>query len=233
MYVRESGAGPATSNELMKFCFACMLALGLFGGLTLEAAEMDVPKILKGVQEHYNNIKTLQVTFTEKSAFQGRTRTEKGELYLRKPGRMRWDYTSPAGKVFVSDGKYIYMYTPSDNRYERTPMKETEDMRAPLAFLLGRLNFNDDFREFKAQPDGRGNAFITALPKSDKMPYTEVTFLVSPADSVIHWLRVRNQDGSEMEFVFENEKKNPPLKEGLFKFTPPPGAEVVDTGQGR
>jgi outer membrane lipoprotein carrier protein len=205
--------------------------VGAFGAARLDADETDLTKILSGVDKHYNSIKTLEVMFTEKSSFQGRTRTEKGELYLSKPGRMRWDYTSPAGKLFVSDGKYIYMYTPNDNRYERMPMKETEDMRAPLAFLLGRLNFFDEFRDFKLLPAGRGSVFITATPKSDKMPYSEVSFLVSLNDSVIHWLRVRGQDGSEMEFVFEAEKKNPVLKEGLFKFPPPAGAEVIDSRQ--
>lgn len=198
---------------------------------SLRAGDIDITKILVGVDRHYNSIKTLEVEFSEKSSFQGRTRTEKGELYLRKPGRMRWDYSTPAGKLFVSDGKYIYMYTPSDNRYARMPLKETEDMRAPLAFLLGRLNFFDDFRNFKALPDGRGSVFITANPKSDKMPYSEVSFLVSPNDSEIHWLRVRGQDGSEMEFVFEGEQRNPPLKDSLFKFDPPKGAEVIDAAQ--
>ncbi len=215
----------------MKFgSLACLTAL-VAASAWLRADDIDITKILTGVDHHYNGIKTLEVAFTEKSSFQGRTHTEKGELYLRKPGRMRWDYSTPAGKVFVSDGKFIYMYTPSDNRYERMPLKETEDMRAPLAFLLGRLNFFDDFREFKALPDGRGNVFITANPKSDKMPYSQVSFLVSPNDSVIHWLRVRGQDGSEMEFVFEGEQKNPVLKDGLFKFDPPKGAEVIDSAQ--
>ncbi len=208
---------------------ACAMALA--GPALVRADDFNVTKILTGVDRHYNSIKTLEVAFTEKSSFQGRTRTEKGELYLSKPGRMRWDYTQPAGKLFVSDGKYIYMYTPNDKRYERMPMKETEDMRAPLAFLLGRLNFFDDFRSFKALPEGRGSVFITALPKSDKMPYREVTFLVSPNDSVIHWLRVRGQDGSELEFVFEAEKKNPALKDDLFKFAPPAGAEVIESHQ--
>ena len=73
-------------------------------------------------------------------------------------------------------------------------------MRAPLAFLLGRLNFHDDFREFHADPD-RGNVFITAIPKSDKLPYSEVTFLVSP-DFVIHWLSVNGQEGSQLRICF-------------------------------
>ncbi len=52
-------------------------------------------------------------------------------------------------------------------------------MKAPLAFLSGRLNFESDFKEFHTQPD-RENTFITAIPKSDKLPYSEVKFLVSP-----------------------------------------------------
>ena len=64
-----------------------------------------------------------------------------GDLYLRKPGKMRWDYKTPAGKLFLSDGKQVYFYNPATNRAEKTKLKETEDMRAPLAFLLGKLDF--------------------------------------------------------------------------------------------
>ena len=191
--------------------------------LSLQAADLDVSKILAGVEDRYNRIQTLEVTFTQSFTMQGRKRTEKGELYLRKPGKMRWQYTTPAGKLFVSDGKYIYSYFPEEKRAERMNFKETEDMRAPLAFLLGRLNFHDDFREFRAEPD-RDNVYITAIPKSDKLPYSEVTFLVSP-DSVMHYLKVKGQDGSTTEFVFEGEKKNPQLSDALFRFTPPAGVE--------
>jgi outer membrane lipoprotein carrier protein len=193
---------------------------------------VDLTKILKGVEEHYNRTQTLQVSFGESFTMQGHKRTEKGDLYLRKPGRMRWQYSTPAGKLYVSDGKYIYSYIPSENRAERINFKETEDMRAPLAFLLGRLNFHDDFRDFRQQPDGRGDLFITGIPKSDKLPYTEVTFLVSP-DSVIRYLSVKGQEGSVTEFTFEGEKKNPPLSDSLFRFKPPPGAEYVDSTRQR
>ncbi|HWZ30161.1 MAG TPA: outer membrane lipoprotein carrier protein LolA [Bryobacteraceae bacterium] len=193
----------------------------------LPAADIDVSKILKGVEDHYNRIQTLQLNFSESMTNQGRKRTEKGELYLRKPGRMRWQYSN--GKLYISDGKYIYSYYPDENRAERMPFKEVDDMRAPLAFLLGRLNFQDDFRQFTSQLD-RENTFIKAIPKSDKMPYSEVTFLVSP-DSVIHWLSVKGQDGTVLEFVFENEKRNPPVADTMFKFAPPPGVEFVKSGQ--
>lgn len=205
------------------------MALGISTASRLSAADIDLSRTLKGIEDHYNRIQTLELTFTQKYTFQKRARTEMGELFLRKPGRMRWQYTAPPGKLFVSDGKFMYSYFPAENRVEKTPFKETDDMRAPLAFLLGRLNFQDDFREFRTQPD-RDNVFITALPKSDKLLYSEVKFLVSP-DFVIHWLSVTGQDGSTNEFVFENEKKNPPIPDTMFRFTPPPGVEITDNTQ--
>ncbi len=181
---------------------------------------------MRGVEDRYNHVQTLQLSFTETVTQQGRKHTEQGELFLRKPGRMRWQYST--GKLFISDGKYIYFYDPSEKRAEQMPMKEADDMRAPLAFLLGRLNFSDDFKQFVASPQG-ANTMIKATPKSDKMPYSEVSFVVSP-DSVIHWLSVK-ANGSVLEFSFENEKKNPAIADSMFKFTTPPGVEFVKSGQ--
>ncbi len=200
---------------------AAFAALGGPSVSRLSAAELDIPKTLKGVEDRYNHTQALEVSFSESLTVQSRKRTERGELYLRKPGKMRWEYSSPAGKLFVSDGKYIYSYFPDEKRAEREPFKETEDMRAPLAFLLGKLNFKDDFKEFRGEPDHE-NVLITAIPKSDKLPYSEVAFLVA-SDSEIRYLKVKGQDGSITEFTFENEKKNPPLADSMFKFTPPPG----------
>lgn len=203
------------------FWSVCLLS-GVSGG-----AEIDVQRILKGVEDRYNRAQTLQLSFTESYQQRGRMRVEKGDLFLRKPGRMRWQYTSPAGKLFVSDGKFIYSYTPQDNRAEKMKLKETEDMRAPLAFLLGRLEFNKDFREFHAHPE-EGGIFITAIPKSDKLPYTEVSFLAAP-DYSIRALEVKGQDNSVLRFTFDNETRDPAIKDTLFHFTPPPGAEYVDS----
>jgi outer membrane lipoprotein-sorting protein len=95
---------------------------------------------------------------------------------------------------------------------------------------LGKLNFKDDFGEFKSMTQG-ADSLITAIPKSDKLPYTEVTFLSSPDFEIKH-LQVRGQDGSVLEFAFDGEEKNPALPDGMFRFTPPPGAEYVDSTKG-
>ncbi len=86
----------------------------------MQAADADLNALLKGIEQRYNRAKTLQVHFVESYSVQGRARkSESGELTLRKPGRMRWDYSDPAGKLFVSDGKDVYLYTPDAHRVEK------------------------------------------------------------------------------------------------------------------
>ena len=191
------------------------------------ADSIDIPRTLEGVENRYNHTQTLQLGFTETYRVQGRVRVERGELFLRKPGRMRWQYTAPAGKLFVSDGKFMYSYTPQENRAEKMKMKEADDLRAPLAFLLGKLHFADDFREFRAHPEAQG-IYITAIPKSDKLPYSEISFLAAP-DSSIRNLEVKGQDNSLLQFTFDNEKKDPKIQDSLFRFEAPAGAEFVDS----
>lgn len=191
------------------------------------AAAVDTTQLLKAVENRYNRARTVQVLFEQTYTVQGRSsRTESGELSLRKPGRMRWQYESPKGKLFLSDGKLIYLYTPASNRVEKMKVKESDDLRAPLGFLLGKIDFARDFQRYVSRPEGV-DVRITAEPKSDQAPYTQVEFLVTPAYE-IRLLRITGQDGAVMQFRFEKERLNPPLAESLFRFVPPPGAEIVD-----
>jgi outer membrane lipoprotein carrier protein len=194
-----------------------------------QAADTAINRILKGVEERYNHAQTLEVAFAETYTDRKHKHTEKGELFLRKPGRMRWEYSMPAGKLFGSDGKFAYSYFPDENRFDKMSLKGSEDMRAPLAFLLGKLQFESDFRDFRAQADGP-STFITAIPKSDKLPYTEATFLIDP-NFTIRWLNVKGQDGSQLEWAFSAEKLNPSIAETMFKFKPPLGVIYSDLSQ--
>jgi len=192
----------------------------------LQAADANLPALLKGVEQRYNRAKTLQVQFIEAYSVQGAPRkSESGELTLRKPGRMRWNYSEPAGKLFVSDGKDVYLYTPDAHRVEKTKLKASEDMRAPLAFLLGKLDFAKEFRDFDLKPDGP-NFIITAKAKTDQLPYVAVDMLVTP-DYEIRRLVVTGQDQSLLTFRFSGEKLNPPVDDALFKFQMPQGASLA------
>jgi outer membrane lipoprotein carrier protein len=195
------------------------------------AGDSATQQFLKKIEGRYNQAQTLEVRFAETYTGLGRgPRTEAGTLYLRKPGRMRWDYTQPAGKLFVSDGKQVYLYLASETppRVEKMKLKDTEDMRAPLAFLLGKLNFEKEFQNIQTRAEGDGT-LVAAEPKADTLPYSKVEFLVSPTFE-IRKLHIVMQDQSVLELAFENEKLNPPLANTLFQFTPPAGAQVVEGG---
>ena len=193
----------------------------------LQAADADLNTLLKGVEQHYNRAKTLEVHFVESYSVQGRARkSESGQLTLRKPGRMRWDYTDPSGKLFVSDGKNVYLYTPEAHRVERAPLKASEDMHAPLAFLLGKLDFAKEFRDFELKREG-ANYLITAKAKNENIRYEMIQMVVTP-DFAIQRLVIHGQDLSILTFQLDGEKVNPPVSDALFKFEMPAGATLVD-----
>jgi len=194
------------------------------------AADPTLDALLKGIETRYNNARTLQVLFHEDYTPPGRPkRSEAGTLKLRKPGKMRWDYTQPNGKLFISDGKQMWIYTPADNRVEQMKLKESDDMRVPLAFLLGKLDFSKEFRNIESKWEGNSQR-ISAEPKNDNLPYTHVEFLVD-LQRRIQVVKVVGFDKSITEFRFDDEKVDPPLDPKLFQFTPPKGAEVVSEGR--
>ena len=201
-----------------------LLAVSAFAG------DPDLDTLLKGVETRYNKAKTLQVLFKEEYTPPGGTRRiESGILMLRKPGRMRWNYSQPPGKVFVSDSKFLWLYTPAENRVEKMKFQESEDMRAPLAFLLGKLNFEKEFRNLQTQAEGGGTR-ISGEPKTDNLPYSQVQFVVTP-DFRIREVKVTGFDRSILEFTFDQERVDPQLDARLFQFQVPKGAQLVETGQ--
>lgn len=191
--------------------------------------QTDIMRLLRGVEERYNRPRTVQIQFEQTlKGHGGAPRREAGTLYLLRPGRMRWDYQRPKGKFFLVDGKNVYFYSPNIGRVEKSPLKESDDMRAPLAFLIGRLDFQRYFREFRSRPEG-GNTHIVAKPKSDRAPYAAVEFLATPEHRIAA-LKVIGHDESVMEFVFSSEVINPRLDENLFTFQPLPEVEVIELG---
>lgn len=219
------GTWPArVSIDVPRLFWVCIAALAVT--LPSSADNSDLSRVLKGIQDRYNHAKTLQLSFSETYTVPGRPhQSESGTLTLRKPGRMRWDYATPAGKLFVSDGKDVYLYTPGPNRVEKMKLKESEDWRAPLAFLLGKLDFQKEFRDFDMKPDGSGFV-ITAKAKSDKLPYDSIRLTATSGFTITN-LVVTGQDQSVLAFNFGNEKMNPSVNDSIFKFQAPPGATVV------
>lgn len=193
--------------------------------LSLSATPLD--DLLKKIETRYNTTRTLRSDFQQTILVsQGRRVQETGTLFLRKPGQMRWEYAQPQGKLFLFDGKQLYYVTPTARRVEQSEMKVSEDLRAPLAFLLGRLDFQKDFQRFETSPAPSGLK-IRAFPRNQKTMFEFVEFTAEPDGRLLH-VTVAGKDGSTMTYSFTNEQRNLALDAGLFRFQAPAGYEVVN-----
>jgi outer membrane lipoprotein carrier protein len=194
-------------------------------------AQTDVHKIADRVDQHYNHIETLQVNFTETYRGAGVNRSENGTLFLKKPGKMRWDYRQPRPKLFLSDGKTAWFYVPGEQQVRKASIKALDDFRSPLRYLLGKTKLEKEFDGLSLAPDVKpldaGNVVLRGVPKSMADRVNQVLLEVTP-DSRLRRIVIEEADGSTTEFQFSDEKTNTPLADAQFKFTPPPGTEIVD-----
>lgn len=156
----------------------------------------------------------------------GLDRTETGTLLLKKPGRMRWNYSSPAGKVFLLDGKFGWFYTPGDNQATRIPAKKLDDLRSPLRFLLGHTQLQKELDSITVAPDGAGFQ-ISGVPKGMSQRVKLLSLTVSTTGS-IEKMRLEEVDGSVTEFTFSSILEGQAIPDSAFKFSLPPGVAVVD-----
>ncbi|HEY1744927.1 MAG TPA: outer membrane lipoprotein carrier protein LolA [Granulicella sp.] len=182
--------------------------------------------LAKRVDAHYNRLQSLQARYTERYQGMGLDRTETGNLTLRKPGRMRWAYDTPAGKLFILDGKDAISYTPGDAQAQRIPEKKLDDLRSPLRFLLGHT-------ELSKELDGlsltvvNGGYTLSGTPKGMQQRVHSLALTVDGAGT-IRAMRIEETDGSITTFSFTDMRENIPTRDSDFTFTPPPGVAIVN-----
>jgi outer membrane lipoprotein carrier protein len=184
-------------------------------------------ELAQRVDHHYNQLHSLKAQFTESYEGLGRSRTESGTLLLQKPGRMRWDYSSPAGKLFLLDGKYAYFYTKGDPEVQRMPAKQLDDLRSPLRFLLGHTQLEKEIDHIAMSAAPNGNFTLTGIPHGQAQRVQRLTLTVTP-DGTILSIEILETDGALTRFNFSGEQLNAPIPPSTFHFTPPPGVPVVN-----
>jgi outer membrane lipoprotein carrier protein len=195
--------------------------------ITPPARGQSAQQLAAAVDHHYNTLHRLQVNFTESYAGMGMDRRENGVLLLEKPGRMRWNYGEPAGKVFVLDGKFGWFYTPGDAQVQQIPAKKLDDLRSPLRFLLGHAQLAKELDGLTMTPSDGGMFRLRGVPRGMEQRVRSLEVIVT-ADGTIHRMTLEELDGSRTGFAFTGEEANPALAAGTFRFVPPAGVPVVE-----
>ncbi|HWY67074.1 MAG TPA: outer membrane lipoprotein chaperone LolA [Terriglobales bacterium] len=209
---------------------ALLLLVFLLAGLSF-ADDSAVSKVASRIDRRYNHLATLKAQFQETYNGAGLARNESGVLWLQKPGKMRWQYEQPTPKLFIVDGKNAFFYVPSERQARRMPAKKLDDFRSPIRYLLGRTNLQQEFTKLAISseaPRQPGDVVLEGIPKGMEDRVQRVLLEINPADQIVR-LRVEELDGSSTEFVFRDIQQNIPVKSDLFRFTPPPGVEIVES----
>lgn len=198
--------------------------------LPAAAQQPTAAAIAHRVDDHYNHLNSLRAHFAERYRGMGMDRTESGTLTLRKPGRMRWTYDVPRGKLFVLDGHDAILYSPGDANAQRLPAKQLDDLRSPLRFLLGRTQLAKELDQLSltliSLPDGASGYTLSGTPHGMAQRIRSIAIMVD-ARGIIQSMRATEPDGATTDFSFSDQHENIPTTDADFRFTPPPGIGIV------
>lgn len=194
-------------------------------------AEKNVHVIAENVDQHYNRLRTLEAEFTEIYRGSGVEREESGTLWLKKPRKMRWEYRSPKEKLFISDGRDAWLYLPDDKQVRKTEVRKLDDLRSPLAFLLGKTKLEKELQGLSLAPDRTALApedvVLRGIPKGMEDRVGEILLEIAP-DYQITRILIEEVDGAETEYRFNQQKEDVAVPDQRFHFVLPAGVEVVD-----
>jgi outer membrane lipoprotein carrier protein len=221
-------------HKVAIFVMANVMAIGLIAlRLAAAAPAADVKAMAAAVDAHYNHLHSLEAQFTEQYRGSGMDRTESGTLWLKKPGKMRWEYRSPREKLFVSDGKDAWFFVPGDRQARKTAAKKLEDVRSPLAFLLGKTKLEKELQGLSLAPDitplAAGDVVLRGVPQALADRVSEIVLEITPEHQIMR-IVIQEVDGSSTEYRFGEMKEDVTIADGQFKFSPPAGTETVEGG---
>jgi outer membrane lipoprotein carrier protein len=213
---------------------ACAIIVFAVAGTQLagRAADTTAPELAAALQKKYDGIKDFSADFTH--AYEGgvlkKQITERGHLLVKKPGKMRWDYSAPEQKQFVSDGAKMYSYLPQDKQVIVSNVPPEDQAGTPTLFLAGKGNLTRDFTPSLVDtPPGApaGTRALKLVPKEKQREYEWLVLVVDPASLAIRGFVTTDAQGGKSSFSFTNLQENVGLTDKEFAFKIPRGVDVI------
>lgn len=192
--------------------------------------EVTGAEVLEGLQRWLNGTTTLAGRFEQflHSGALGTDESEHGMMYVRRPGKMRWDYSAPEVKTALLIGRQTSLYLAEDEQLIRGMIDDESDLLPNL--LAGTGALADMFHaELLASPGEHGslNFILRLTPKGERSPFEAVILELAPGEFSIESVEVLDGAGDRMEYRFDRLRRNVQLPEGIFEFEPPPGTEIA------
>ena len=183
----------------------------------------------QAVQQRYDKVKDFTADFTH--VYEGgvlkKKSIESGTVQIKKPGRMRWEYTKPDKKTFVSDGRRIFSYIPADKQLITSAVPADEEATTAVLFLAGKGNLARDFKVSYADGAADGTLALRLDPKQKQRDYDWLVLGVDAKTLQIRSLTAADQQGGRSTFQFTKYRENTGLADSVFGFKIPKGVDVI------
>ena len=206
-----------------------LIALVVSAALPSAQTRKPAEALAKELQTHYQSIRDFSADFVQN--YRGgvlKTKTqESGTVAVKKPGKMRWTYSKPERKEFVSNGVKLYAYFPDDKQVTVTDVDSLAS--TPDQFLSGRGDVARDFAASYVDAPATGSVSLKLVPRRTEQEYEYLVVTLDPVTLQIRALTARDHQGGESTFTFTNMKENKGLSDKDFEFRPPRGVTVTDS----
>lgn len=233
---------PSTSSSKPWKSSGCNLLRRLFVSLTLAilipgpaaSAAPALDEAVRDLEATYRQVTDLRATFEQAALNRtlGQTLEARGTLYLKKPGKLRWEYATPTPQEIVSDGTRLWVYTPELKQVNVTDAPQA--LAGPAgSFLHGLGQVREHFQARflnPAQPtDLDGLVVLDLTPKEPQPLLARLILSVDPKSWLVRKAVLYDAMGNTVTVRFLEVAVNPGLADTLFTFVPPPGVAVVPT----
>jgi outer membrane lipoprotein carrier protein len=199
--------------------------------LPLEAQAPSADVLARRLQTHYDGVTAFTANFVQTykgGAFKTKERRAEGTVEIKKPGKMRWEFTKPERErqLIVSDGVKIQRYSFEDKVYETSNVPADAEAPTAMLFLAGRGNVTRNFVASITPSPQPGALALKLTPRQSEPDYEFLILILDPANTQIREIHTRDLQGADVRLSFSNMKENVTIPDGRFVYTPPRDANV-------
>jgi outer membrane lipoprotein carrier protein len=237
---RSSVSMAAAGSLVNRLAGTALIALLWLGTATAQAPVGDTTAeaLAQSLQRKYDGIRDFTADFvhTYRGGVLRKEVAERGRLFVKRPGKMRWEYVSPEEKLFVTDGVKMYSYLPQDKQVMVQSIPQNGQISMPAMFLSGKGDLSRDFTPSIVPPSkgaASGTLALKLIPRSPQPEYDWLILEVAPQTLDLRGLLTADTQGGQSTFSFTNLKENPGIADKQFVFTIPRGVDVVTDSPSR
>jgi outer membrane lipoprotein carrier protein len=187
-------------------------------------------ELAQKLQTRYEETRTMSADFKQSTSVPMTTRKRlgAGTVVISKPGRIRWDYLTPDRQVLISDGKQVFMYVANSEQMMVQPVTQYINSDVTYAFFTGTGNITRDFKVLPPEREGDASLKAVKLVPRSEHPQVDYLHIWMDDDFMVRRLEIVDHFGSITDLVFSNIRRNEPVPPETFRFTPPPGTEIIE-----